>query len=88
MNMSISTYTKCSAPDQTVEGRDAPPTLMPERSARGKRPAVTITLDDHDVPILPTINKNSKSKDLQSIFRDFVTAHYSKPSQVKLTRYQ
>jgi len=58
---------------------------MPERLARGKRPAVTITLDKHDVPILPSINRNSRSKDLQNIFQDFVTAHYSKPFQVKLT---
>ena len=74
--------------NQMVAGWDSPPMLMPKRSAQGKQPAIAITLDEHNVPILPSINRNSRSKDLQSGFQDSIMAHHSMPFQVKLTHCQ
>jgi len=62
--------------DQTETGRNSDPTPMPDMSTCEKA-AITIYLDDDDVPILPLFNLHSHAKDVQDIFRAFVTAHYS-----------
>jgi hypothetical protein len=50
---------------------------MPIKDARKKDKSIDIFLDDDDIPILPDYNKDGTAKELQRIFRAFVTAHYS-----------
>jgi hypothetical protein len=75
-------------PDQSVSGRDAPPVPLPAVVAKEKQKAVDIYLDDEDVPILPSYNLNGRAKDLQKIFRAFVTAHYSESTSLISARRQ